>query len=70
MVNNATINGNLTKGGTGEETNYVGRTTWGAEDGALLCPAGKMVTGIQTRSEGNQGSGDDTGMNQIKLYCK
>ena len=33
------------------------------------CPAEQHVKGIQLRIEGQQGGGDDTALNAIRLYC-
>ena len=34
------------------------------------CPSGFAVMGIRTKLEAKQGSGDDTGLNGVELYCK
>lgn len=42
----------------------------GSFQNVVLCPAGSFVTGLKTRVEPNQGSGDDTGLNAVSLQCK
>lgn len=43
---------------------------WGGYGGnSGQCPLGSAVCGIQTRVEGRQGRGDDTALNNVKLFC-
>jgi hypothetical protein len=41
--------------------------TWGAPE---FCAAGEFAYGAQTRIEANQGRGDDTALNSIRLLCR
>lgn len=40
--------------------------TWGA---AAYCPQGQYVWGLRLKSESDQGSGDDTALNAMQVYC-
>ncbi|HEY8947046.1 MAG TPA: hypothetical protein VIM73_22535, partial [Polyangiaceae bacterium] len=53
----------------GVETVPSAATSWGNWNGTTSCPAGTAVCGIQTRTEGSQGNGDDTALNGVKLAC-
>jgi pimeloyl-ACP methyl ester carboxylesterase len=44
----------------------MGYGSWGATNS---CPAGTAVCGVQVRTEGLQGDGDDTAMNGMRLAC-
>ena len=35
-----------------------------------MCPDGFAVMGIHTQVESDQGSGDNTALNEVELYCK
>ena len=39
---------------------------WGEE---MYCPSGYAVSGMNVQIEANQGSGDDTALNGVQLYC-
>lgn len=39
---------------------------WGSWD---MCTGDRLVCGIQSRIEGSQGGGDDTGLNAVRLIC-
>merc|ERR1719186_440628 len=43
---------------------------WGDWGLAEFCSPGSFVYGFSQRSERKQGSGDDTALNTIELYCK
>ena len=42
---------------------------WGRWGDFSSCPPGQFVYGYHQRSEPSQGSGDDTALNDIELYC-
>ncbi|NVJ61891.1 MAG: metallophosphoesterase [Gammaproteobacteria bacterium] len=42
---------------------------WGGWGAIKRCPKGEFVFGYRLRSEQAQGDGDDTGLNDIELYC-
>ena len=44
-------------------------TNFGAWSPSLFCPPGHAVSGISTRVEGDQFSGDDTSLNGVSLQC-
>jgi hypothetical protein len=44
-------------------------TGWGSWQAAQSCPAGQAICGVNTRVEGQQGTGDDTALNGIALAC-
>jgi Vitelline membrane outer layer protein I (VOMI) len=44
-------------------------TGWGSWNSTTSCPLGTAVCGIQTRTEPNRGSGDDTALNGVNLAC-
>jgi len=46
------------------------KTSWGTWSPVLKCPTGMAVVGIQTRVEADQGRGDDTALNGVKLLCR
>jgi hypothetical protein len=52
---------------TNEYTPQEGK--WGDWAALKKCPTGEFITGIRTRNEGDQGSGDDTGMNGLRFTC-
>lgn len=60
-------------GGTlipGEKENYSNSDGfWGGWGNVARCPAGQYVYGYNLKVEKKQGSDDDTGLNEIQLYC-
>lgn len=34
-----------------------------------MCPTGGIVVGMQTKVEGQQGNGDDTAFNGLRIFC-
>jgi vitelline membrane outer layer protein 1 len=42
---------------------------WGNWGDWRFCPAGTLVCGMSLKIEGRQGNGDDTGLNDVQLYC-
>jgi len=44
-------------------------TSWGDWGNWDDCPAGQFAIGFQLKAEGEQGRGDDTALNSIKLMC-
>ena len=42
---------------------------WGRWKSVRTCPPGEAVMGIKTRIERMRGSGDDTALNGVRLYC-
>ena len=55
---------------SGAQISAGSRTSWGNWTGTVSCPAGKKVSGIITRVQGNQGGGDDTALNGMRLICR
>ena len=47
-------------------TANTGWGTWGSE---RSCPAGSAFCGVNTRVEGQQGTGDDTALNGVAIAC-
>ncbi len=45
------------------------KTDWGSWSGEYKCPNTQVVIGIKTRVEKDQGSGDDTALNGVRLLC-
>lgn len=43
---------------------------WGTWHPTVYCLAGQYATAFQMRVEGNQGSGDDTSLNAVKVQCR
>ncbi|KAH3697635.1 vitelline membrane outer layer protein 1-like [Dreissena polymorpha] len=46
-----------------------GRTGWGSWAWSTTCPENSGICGIQTRVEPPIGNGDDTGLNDVNLFC-
>lgn len=51
------------------ETLTPGNGTWGTWSTTYYCNEGAWAIGYQMRVEGNQGSGDDTALNAVRLQC-
>jgi hypothetical protein len=49
---------------------YPGDGFWGEWSGWQWCPPGSYVGGLNVRIESDQGGGDDTAMNGIRVVCK
>lgn len=47
----------------------AGGSGWGSWSGATMCPTRQYVCGVRLRTEGNQGDGDDTALNDVEIYC-
>ena len=45
------------------------KTHWGGWTNVESCPDGQAVTGLITRVQDNQGAGDDTALNGLRLVC-
>ncbi|VXD25875.1 conserved exported hypothetical protein [Planktothrix serta PCC 8927] len=45
-------------------------TPWGSWTRAVYCPPGSWAAGYTMRVEPNQGTGDDTSLNAVALYCR
>ncbi|EOD14552.1 hypothetical protein EMIHUDRAFT_46343, partial [Emiliania huxleyi CCMP1516] len=43
--------------------------SWGDWQAWASCPDGEFAVAMQQRVEGNQGSGDDTGLNAVRMRC-
>eukprot|EP00091_Calanus_sinicus_P008241 TRINITY_DN20059_c0_g1_i1.p1 TRINITY_DN20059_c0_g1~~TRINITY_DN20059_c0_g1_i1.p1 ORF type:complete len:101 (+),score=8.94 TRINITY_DN20059_c0_g1_i1:128-430(+) len=62
---------NLFRGIMAVQLSFNGKGKWGSfGTRATFCPDGSFVYGYRVRSEAPQGSGDDTALNDIELYCK
>ena len=57
----------LKTGRTYEASSHDGY--WGNWSGTQYCPSGTAICGLQTQVENNQGSDDDTALNDAKFYC-
>ena len=53
--------------GYARPVNYNGG--WGSWGGWDMCTGDRLICGIQSRIEGSQGGGDDTGLNAVRLIC-
>ena len=51
----------------GEITSHDGY--WGKWHKTAMCPSGQYVCGMRVRIEDQQGDGDDTAMNSVRLQC-
>jgi hypothetical protein len=51
------------------ETEVRTNGRWGSWGSQVLCDGGTAVCGLQTRVEAKQGSGDDTALNGLKVFC-
>jgi len=54
---------------SGQFNTLVSDGYWGDWGSITMCPENQFVFGYRLRSEKNQGSGDDTALNSIDLYC-
>ena len=43
--------------------------TWGEWSSDFVCPANEQVVGFITRVESDQGSGDDSALNGVRMFC-
>ena len=50
-------------------TGHAGAHSWGDWQAWASCPDGEFAVAMQQRVEGNQGSGDDTGLNAVRMRC-
>jgi hypothetical protein len=46
-----------------------GAAPWGTWKGPAFCPANYFVCGIEQKVEVQQGNGDDTAVNGVRVYC-
>ena len=60
------LNGDVTEYVTGDGDYYSG-AVWGSY--SEICPPGQAVSAIQTKYESDQGSGDDTAIGDVRMYC-
>lgn len=42
---------------------------WGNWGGPVSCPTGFYICGLQTQVQPFQGNGDDTSLNNVKIFC-
>ena len=57
-------------GGLNERKMGTGYGFWGTYgDWSETCPRNTAVCGISTKIESPQGMGDDTALNDVKLFC-
>ena len=50
----------------GVGVNPTNNGTWGSFE---FCPEGQFVYAYDVKSEPDQGEGDDTGVNSVRMYC-
>jgi hypothetical protein len=67
----ANLEGFLTKKRTPlpEPISPPGPGLWGTWHGPAFCPDNHYVCGIEQKVEPQQGNGDDTAMNAVRVYC-
>jgi len=53
-----------------QKTAAIYNGIWGSWKGMQMCPFDYYVDGAQVRFEDNQGSGDDTALNGLKIRCR
>lgn len=69
------VNANGFSGQQAARNDFVGTITsnngaaWGSWGEAVFCPAGTYIAGMAQRVEASQGSGDDTALNTVAIYC-
>lgn len=54
---------------SGVLTDVKGGMSWGAWRGATYCPDNHYVCGVNQKVEGSRGSGDDTAVTDLRIYC-
>lgn len=55
--------------GKGEMTNVHGGMPWGTWRDVTYCPDDHYVCGLSQRVESKQGKGDDTAINDLRMWC-
>jgi hypothetical protein len=49
---------------------YLNRGIWGIWQPDVKCPKNHFINGVQAKLEGQQGSGDDTALNGLRIKCQ
>jgi len=57
--------------GSGSVNDYLKSSEgpWGDWFSSKKCPTGKPITGFQVQYQKQQGKGDDTALNKVRMYC-